>query len=330
MKTPVFLFSLWFLTIGFWEVAKAEWTLNLEGTVFYTDDVSLFSAAQRLSLQEDPTQPVIDMTDQGDDVVFEPVLTVGKTFTSQLGTTTLTVRGQGFVFEEHSRFTHGTYGVQLKQTLPSKTTLGLQYHYGPNLCLGNNTNRRAESENLAEERVTTYFWTGTIEQEIVDNLILRMLGRYGVRLYNADFQQRDTHFWTIGPHVDWELRPGIALTVGYHFERGLADGRHQPQFRDDVSYINHYASTELEVDVYENTILGLALHYERNNSTSDLAGDERNGGTEDVWQGDIEVKHQLSTAVQITVGYQRSQRKASFEPSTIIDSNVWIGGAYQF
>lgn len=308
----------------------AHWSTEIEGAVYYTDDVSLFSSSRRLALREDPTQPVIDVTGQGSDVVFEPELTIGNTWNNRVGTTSLSIRSQGFIFAEQSRFTHGTYGISLEQTLPSQTTLSLRYHYGPNLFLGDNVDRRSENESPTEERVTTHFLAGTIEQEMLDDLTLRVLGRYGVRLYNENFAHRDTHFWTIGPHVDWELRPGIALTVGYHFERGLADGRNQPQFRDDNSYINHYASTELEVEVYEHTTLELALHYERNNFTSDLTGDERKGATEDVWQGDIEIKHQLSNAVQINVGFQRSQRKASFEPRTIIDSNVWIGGAYAF
>lgn len=316
--------------IGLDRSAEASSTINVEGNIFYTDDTGLFSSSRRLSLQEDPTQPVVDATNQGRDVVFEPVLTIGKTFSSRFGETTMSLRGQGFVFAEQSRFSHGTYGLKLEQAFPSETTLGLRYHYGPNLFLGNNEDRRSESRNPLEERVTTHFWAGTIEQEVVGDLHLRLLGRYGLRLYNDDFAQRDTHFWTIGPHIDWTIQPGISLTMGYHFERGLADGRNQAQFHDDVSYINHYMSTELEVEISESTNLELAIHYERNNFTSDLEADERNGAKEDVWQGDVEIRHQLTDETTLKGGFQRSQRKVSFESSTIIDVNVWIGGVYQF
>ncbi len=327
-----------FLTIGLVSIgllrldtsAQAATAMQVEGKIFYTDDVSLFSSSRRLSLQEDPTQPVVDVSDQGKDVVFEPVLTVRKTFLSQFGDTTVSLRGQGFVFADQARFSHGTYGLKLDQAFPSGTTVGLRYHYGPNLFLGNNEDRRSESNKLLEERVTTHFWSGIIEREVVGDLRLRVLGRYGLRLYNNDFEQRDTHFWTVGPHIDWKIRPGVAFTMGYHYERGLADERNQSQFHDDVSYINHYVSTELEVEIRESTTMSLALHYERNNFTSDLQKDERNGATEDVWQGEVEIRHQVTDNTTLKSGFQRSQRKASFEPSTTIDVTVWIGGVYQF
>ncbi len=316
--------------IGLDKFAEAETAMQVEGNIFYTDDVSLFSSSRRLSLQEDPTQPAVDVTEQGKDIVFEPALTIRKTFSSQFGETTVSISGQGFVFADQARFNHGTYGFKLEQAFPSGTSLGLRYHYGPNLFLGDNEDRRSESKNLHEERVTTHFWSGMIQREVVNDLRLRVLGRYGLRLYNDDFVQRDTNFWTVGPHLDWTIQPGIALTMGYHFERGLADGRNQPQFHDDVSYINHYVSTELEIEISERTTLELAIHYERNNFTSDLEEDERNGATEDVWQGEVGLRQQLTDNTTLKGGFQRSQRKASFEPSAIIDVNVWIGGVYQF
>lgn len=61
---------------------QAEWELEVESNVFYTDDVALFSAARRLSRHQDPTQPVLDsaLADQGDDVIYEPTAQVSKEF----------------------------------------------------------------------------------------------------------------------------------------------------------------------------------------------------------------------------------------------------------
>ncbi|RMH06026.1 MAG: hypothetical protein D6704_08270 [Nitrospirae bacterium] len=322
-------FSAWELWLDDKPV-HAEWTLKVEGKTFYTDDVGLFSASRRLSLREDPTQPVVDITNQGDDVVIEPVVTMGKAFTSRLGLTLIEFRGQGFVFADHSPFNHGTYGLRVTQTFSPKTKISLRYHYGPNLFLGNNKEQRSGSGKLVEERVSTHFWVGTVEREIAEHFRLRALARYGLRLYNDNFAQRDTRFWTIGPHLEWVFGPDMKWTMGYHYERGLADGRNQPQFNDDVSYINHYVTTELRIPVFERTLVELALHYERNNFTSTLPDDKRHDANENVWQGDIEIQHRISNALQLNGGIQRSQRKASFESETIIDINVWLGAAYEF
>ena len=64
--------------------------------------------------------------------------------------------------------------------------------------------------------------------------------RYGIRRYNEAFQQRNTNFWTVGTHFEWEVSDRIEAVLGYHFERGLAEGRKQPELRDDLSYINHF------------------------------------------------------------------------------------------
>ena len=39
---------------------EAGWSVGVDNSVYYTDDVALFSVTRRLSLQDDPTQPVVD------------------------------------------------------------------------------------------------------------------------------------------------------------------------------------------------------------------------------------------------------------------------------
>ena len=51
-----------------------EWSATTQGTLFYTDDVGIFSATRRLIRDGDPTQPALDskLTGQGGDFVFDP------------------------------------------------------------------------------------------------------------------------------------------------------------------------------------------------------------------------------------------------------------------
>ena len=263
--------------------AWAEWKIGGEVNVFYTDDVSIFSASQRLSLQEDPTQPVIDVTDQGDDVVFEPTISVGRSFQPDWGAIKLTFKAQGFVFADHSEFTHGTYGVVVTQTLPEETLLRFRYHYGPNLFLGKNIERRTGTEQRKDERVTTHFGTVELEREAFEVLTFRLLSRYGHRSYNDTFAQRDTDFWTVGTHVEWAIHPSVEFALGYHYERGLADGRNQSRFEEDISYFNHYVAAELEVHMTKTTTVKLGFDFEKNTFTSGLPDDEHRHGNEKVY-----------------------------------------------
>lgn len=62
---------------------SAQCSGEIQSSLFYTDDVGLFSAARRLSLQNDPTQPVVVRTGQGNDMAYEPSVNIRRTFESR-------------------------------------------------------------------------------------------------------------------------------------------------------------------------------------------------------------------------------------------------------
>jgi len=151
-----------------------------------------------------------------------------------------------------------------------------------------------------------------------------------MRRYNEAFSERDINFWTIGPHVNWRVAPNLKLVLSYHYERGLAEGRNQPQFVDDTSYVNHYLSVDADVELTERLSLLTAFHYEYNIWTSGLAGDERNGAYENLYQGEVILAYQLTDSVQGYGGVQHSIRKKSFESSSIKETNLDVGLSARF
>ena len=181
-----------------------------------------------------------------------------------------------------------------------------------------------------DESVTSHIWSARLEQRVTSNLEVRLLTRYGIRRYNDVFAQRDTNFWTIGPHLEWRLSERVKLGFSYHYERGLADGRNQPQLQDDVSYVNHYLSADLDFEVVRGMVLSGAVHYERNNWTSGIVGDERKDAHEDIVQGEILLIRQFTDSLRGFVGFQRSNRKQSFEPESVKNTNVGMGLAVVF
>jgi len=316
----------------------AEWSVSGESNVYYTDDAALFSATRRLARLQDPTQPVIDgkLANQGDDVVFEPVAQIAKSFSLMGRHTELGVLGKGFVFTNNTRFSHGSLGVQGTHNLTPSTSLIFRYFFGPDLFLGKNEVRPIEESGgdpprLKNEKVTTNYWAGGIAQRIpgADDARLILYGRYGLREYDKPFTQRDTRFWTIGTHVEWSLTKKIGLALGYHYERGLADGRKQPELKDDISYYNHFVTGELDFEITESIGVEMALHYEFNGWTTGIQGDERNGQHENVIQGDIAARYRVNKTLQLTAGFQGSHRKESFEEG-LNNLNTWLGAKLAF
>jgi hypothetical protein len=310
----------------------AETSFEGRGLLFYTDDVGIFSATRRLTRDEDPTQPALDsiLANQGSDVVFEPDAIARTSLDSRLGTTHLSIRGQGFIYAENPRFNHGTLKVQAVQAFTQDTRLLLRYYYAPNLFLGENENRQPGSEGLVDEVVTSQIASARIEHRLTKDVEVRLLTRFGIRRYNDSFAQRDTNFWTIGPHVEWRVSERVKLGLSYHYERGLAEGRNEPQLRDDVSYVNNYVSADVDVELIKRLTLSAAFHYERNDWTSGIVGDIRNGAHENVIQGEVMLIQQLTESIRAMVGFQRSNRKQSFEPDSIKNTNVGLGFAAVF
>ena len=316
----------------------AEWKVSGESTVYYTDDAALFSATRRLSRSQDPTQPVIDskLANQGDDVVFEPVAHIAKSFSLMGRPTQVGIRGQGFVFTNNTQFNHGSLAVEAIHNLTPSTSLLLRYFFGPDLFVGKNVVRPLEESGedpprLKNEELTTNYWAAGIAQQIpgVDDARLILYGRYGLREYDKPFRERDTRFWTIGTHVEWPLTKKIGLALGYHYERGLADGRKQPELKDDIPYYNHFVTGELEYEITEHLGLEMALHYEFNGWTTGISGDERKGQHENVVQGDIAVRYRVNKVLQVTAGFQGSHRKESFEAG-LKNLNTWLGAKLAF
>lgn len=307
--------------------AWAEWSVDGRGILFWTDDVGIFSATRRLSRNDDPTQPALDteLTGQGSDMVFEPGLIIRKRFGNRLGDTALSLRGQGFVYAVNPEFSHGTLRLDALHAFTPKTRLLLRYYYAPDLLLGENEDRHTTPATEADEILTSNIFVARLDRTLTSTLEVRLLGRYGIREYNDAFEQRDTTFWTIGPHLEWRLVPRVKLGLGFHYERGLADGREQPQVRDDVSYINYYGTGDLEIEVTESLSLELSFHYERNDWTSNIVGDPRQGAQETIVQGDVVLFYRLTNTITAFTGFQRSHRQESFEPEGVENTNVGVG-----
>lgn len=332
-QTTGLLFFLLFLSVLLCETtALAEVTVDSSATLFYTDDVALFSATRRLNLHGDPTQPALDtsLTGKGSDMVIEPDLVVSKLIASSWGQTALSIKAQGFLYAVNPQFNQASAGLEALHSFTPDTAIRLRYYTAPDQLLGDNEERRSGTHSIQEERVTSHVGSLRFEQRLSENWEVRILGRVGARLYNEAFSQRDTTFWTIGPHLAWRVREGLKLILGYHYERGLADGRNQPQYKDDVSYINNYVTAGVEAELTRRLSLEMAAHFERNNWTSTIVGDERNGAHETIVQGEMLFQYRLTDQAQLTCGFQRSQRRQSFEHEGVFNTNVSMGASYRF
>ena len=312
------------------EGSSAAWSATGGGSFFYTDDVALFSATRRSSLDGDPSQPVLDVsrTGVGKDMVFEPYVRLSKLVPSRWGETEFSARVRGFVYGSNPEFSQSSIYLEAVHGFTPRTILRLRYFTAPDQLLG--LTELHGSHELHDMRVTSHLGTVRLDHRLSEHWEIQFLARAGIRNFNDPFRQRDTLLWRVGPHLLYHLNHHAKVILGYQYERGLAEGRHDAHLEDDASYVHHFASIGLEADLMEHLELELDFHYERNNFTTGMPHDERFGGHENIYIGSGRLSYQLTDHTALTLTVQRSNREISFHHTHDFNTNVSAGGVYRF
>ncbi|MDO8357464.1 MAG: hypothetical protein Q7U76_13840 [Nitrospirota bacterium] len=311
--------------------AAADWSALAEAKVLYTDNVFELSSSRRLSLSEDPSQPAIVPVKKPSDIVWEPSVDLRHTSNpTNLGPTEVSLKAHGFIFTDNPIFNHGNYRIQVKQALDSETSLLLRYRYVPNLFLGPNYERRTGQRLDEEERVTSHIWRLQLERRLSEHLTATLVGRYGLRQFNDVFAERDTTFWTSGSQLEWRMNSWLTLATAYLYERGLADGRQEVQFKDDVSYRQHFASVGATAQVSRFLSVTLGYAYRRKVFTSEIVGDSNRGVIDATHQGSAELTYEVNQATAMTLGFQRSQRSSNAATRDFFNTNTSLSLQYRF
>jgi hypothetical protein len=306
------------------------WSAIAEQKVLYTDNAFQLSSARRLTVAEDPSQPTNVQTDKPSDVVWEPSVDVRRTSTNRLGRLDISAKAHGFIFTDISALNHGNYRIQVRQVLSPETSVLLRYRYVPNLFLGTNTERRTGTRSVQDERVTSHIWRAQLEHRLSDAWSAMLTTRFGLRRYNDIFAERDTFFYTLGPHVEYAARADLTLSLGYLYERGLADGRNDTQFNDDISYRQHFVSAGGRLSLTPTLSLNLQYAFRRKDFTSELAGDTHRGRRDSTHQGMAELHYAWTDSTGITLGFQHAQRASNVATKDFNDTNTSLGIQHRF
>ncbi len=312
------------------QAAEPGWSAVAEAKTSYTTDVFQFSAARRLALGEDPSQPTIVPLDKPSDVIVEPSIEVKRTLGTHWGGTELSAKVHGYLYTEHSIFNHAEYRLQAKQELDRDTTLLLRYRYVPNLFLGPNFSVQTSPRSLQEERVTTNGWRIELERKLSEAWSVALIGRYGLRLYNQAFAERDTTFYTGGGRVGFVAASWARFTLAYLYEQGLADGRGNQQLKDDVSYFQNFMSFDAEFRVADPLFLDLTYVYRLTDFTSTIIGDSHRHRQDVTNQGRAELRYAATDTLALSLSVQRTQRISTASSSGFNDTITSVGAQYAF
>lgn len=80
----------------------------------------------------------------------------------------------------------------------------------------------------------------------------------------------------------------------------------------------------------EKTSLRLGFDYEKNIFTSELHKDIHRNGGEDVYQGDLQLRHKVTKQIDLILGYLHGQRKFTFESDIATINSAWVGANIRY
>jgi hypothetical protein len=315
--------------------ASAEWSVTGGGALFYTDNANLFSATRRSSLDGDPSQPVLDTSafGHGKDMVFEPTLRVMKFIPSSWGQTAFTVKLRGFVYSVNPEFSQTGIYLEGVHAFNPDTAIRLRFFTAPDQLLGQTTVDRGGVIGLQDARVTSHIGAVRLDRRLSKHWEIQLYGRAGIRRFNEPFAERDMFLWAVSPRLVWHMTHHARIVIGYQYERGLAEGRHHPEFHEDGSYVQHFAAIAFEADLMEHLELELDFHYERNNFTTGISEDELHFlGGENIFLGSGRLLYQVTDNTAVTFTVQRANRNLNSELEHIqaFNTNVGLGVLYRF
>lgn len=328
-RKALFLGS-WLLSLCSFETS-AQYRVELSNQAFYTDDAALFTVTRQLSLLDDPTQPAVDKPTGHSDFVYEPTASIFWELPENFGKTTFFAKAGGYVFAENTAFTHAAFQTALSHQFESDTKVSAIYRYIPDRLLGFNSIEQESGEAIeGNESLSSHIWSIHIEQKLNGWLAMHVLGRYGLRDYDNIFKHRSTDFWTLGTHFAVEVAEDIELFFGYHYESGNARNPRSVAINDDVSYLTHYASIEIETKLTEYVKVALEIDFEKNSYTTNNPLDEHFGNPEEIFLGGIELRYAITEAALLTLGLEHGRRKRKNETDGFHNNNVWLGFSYTF
>ena len=122
----------------------------------------------------------------------------------------------------------------------------------------------------------------------------------------------------------------MAVSLGYLYERGLADGRGNTQFNDDVSYRLHAVSAGTDLTLISSLSLHLGYIYRRKDFTSEMLGDTHLHRHDDSHLGMAEFRHRLNEGASLSASFQRTQRTSTVVTRDFNDTIYSLGGSYRF
>ena len=312
--------------------AFGEWSILTGAAVSYTTNILQFSSASRLSLEQDPSQPVPvrDVLSKPADVIWQPSLRVARSWSSRRGASELSFKTEGALYTENPSFNNAYYRLAYRQELQPKTTaVQLIYRYTPHQLLGPGR-VTSQSTEFGELRTTSHVWRAELQRQVTDRSNVTLIGRYGLRFYDEPFEERDTRFWSVGPQVEFALRSWSTITMAYLYERGLAAGRDDLQTDLDVSYYLHYALLGVRFELVKPLSLHLGYIYRFRGYTSDLAGDIELGRRDVIHQGTGEIRYAVSDALHLRLGFQQTQQHSTLQSRSFHSSTVTYGVEYRF
>ncbi len=306
---------------------KAETGLSL----IYDDNVWQFSDSDRSSFENSQNTSFFQNVESLGDFIWEPYLflqfqPLEKTPSTRLFTD---ISGDFYTYN-HSR-NLGTYQIGLKQGIGRKVHALISYTLIPREFVGISRENPGSGISVGET-ITTHTTRFRIEREIQD-IDLGLTVHHKFKDYNDAFEVQDSDIYGVGLESKIYSAYGLKTRIAYLFELGVASGRNNPNFKNDLSYRSHQLRISPEIRVNRQLAIGIRYEIKYKAFTTNLPGDTNHYGRDDTMHTvGANIYYELSKTLETKLGYERVMKRPNKNKDFFaFDENVaTVGLSYFF
>jgi hypothetical protein len=301
---------------------KAKTGLSL----IYDDNVWQFSDRDRSSFENSQNSSFFQNVESLDDFIWEPYFFLQFQPLEKTPSTQLFADISGNFYVHNPSLNLGIYQIGLKQEIRHKVQAAISYTLIPREFVGISRENPSSSISVGET-ITTHTTRFRIERKIRD-INLGLTVHHKFKDYNDTFEEQDNNIYGAGLESKIYSGYGLKTRIAYLFELGVASGRNNTNFNNDLSYRSHQLRISPEVRINRDLTIGVRYEIKYKAFTTNLSGDTNHYGRYDTTHTvGANIYYELGKTLETKLGYERVMKRPNKNKDFFaFDENVAIVG----
>lgn len=268
------------------------------------------------------------------DWITEPYLTVSYAVPGRLPTKLL-FDFTADIYAKYPIQDYETFRFLIRQAIDDKTAVAVKYTFIPYIFFGDDVQvSSGSSVPTREQSHQIHVVQMTVDREVMSNLMLSVLAKYGIRNAQPAFNYRDFTLWGGSIEAAYRPMPETKLILGSSYERDNARGgpnAFTASAFDDATYDQTSFYATLSHSISDGWLFKGRYAHRWRDYTTDRSGDTLHyGRTDHTNDLSVETVYKITSPLYLHAGYESVWRDSTKSYARYHENIYTIGIDYRF